>query len=90
MTKVKAKHILVTHQYEAEDLIKKLSEGEEFSELARKHSKCPSAARGGDLGEFGRGRMVKPFEDAAFGLTVGRVSAPVQTQFGYHLIYRYE
>lgn len=86
--KVSAQHILVEQEFEAKDLIKKLDDGAEFSELARDFSKCGSAAQGGDLGEFGRGMMVKPFEEAAFGLEVGQVSTPVQTQFGYHIIKR--
>jgi parvulin-like peptidyl-prolyl isomerase len=89
MSKVSAKHILVQHEYEAQDLVKKLEEGTGFDELAQKFSKCPSGKRGGDLGEFGRGRMVKEFEDAAFALEVGQTSAPVRTRFGYHLIQRY-
>src|SRR4051812_24756169 len=68
--KVKAKHILVEQEYEAQDLLKKLAEGKSFEELAQKFSKCPSGQRGGDLGEFGKGRMVAPFEEAAFGLDV--------------------
>jgi len=87
---IKARHILVTHEYEAQDLVKKLAEGKTFSELAASFSKCPSGKRGGDLGEFGRGRMVPAFEEAAFGLKVNEVSGPVRTQFGYHLIQRYE
>lgn len=90
MEQIKAKHILVEKEYEAQDLIKKLDEGVAFEDLAQKFSKCPSSQNGGDLGAFGKGRMVKSFEDAAFGLNVKEVSAPVQTQFGYHLIYRYE
>lgn len=89
MAKVKAKHILVQHEYEAQDLIKKLEAGESFEDLAGKFSTCPSGKRGGDLGEFGRGRMVKPFDEAAFALQVGQTSAPVRTQFGFHLIHRY-
>lgn len=89
MSTVSAKHILVTHEHEAQDLIKKLSDGSTFEELAEKFSMCPSKAQGGDLGEFGRGRMVPSFEEAAFDLEVGSVSDPVQTQFGYHLILRY-
>jgi parvulin-like peptidyl-prolyl isomerase len=87
--KIKARHILVEQEYEAQDLVKKLSEGVSFEDLARKFSRCPSSARGGDLGEFGRGRMVQAFEEAAFALDVGQVSPPVRTRFGYHLIQRY-
>jgi peptidyl-prolyl cis-trans isomerase C len=86
--KVNAQHILVDSQHEAEDLIKKLEDGTTFEDLARDFSKCPSGKTGGNLGEFGRGMMVPPFEEAAFGLEVGAVSGPVQTQFGYHLIKR--
>lgn len=88
MSTIEASHILVEQSYEAEDLLKKLSEGESFADLAQKFSKCPSGRQGGHLGEFGRGQMVKPFEDAAFALEVDQVSSPVQTQFGYHLIQR--
>ncbi len=87
--KIKARHILVEQGYEAEDLIKKMKSGDEFSELAKKFSKCPSGKNGGDLGEFGKGQMVGSFEVAAFALNVGEISKPVQTQFGYHLILRY-
>lgn len=87
--RIKARHILVEQEFECQDLIKKLGAGESFEELARKFSKCPSKARGGDLGEFGKGRMVPSFEEAAFGLDVNEVSGPVRTQFGYHLIQRY-
>jgi parvulin-like peptidyl-prolyl isomerase len=65
-----------------------ITEGADFGALAQQHSKCPSGQNGGDLGQFGRGAMVKPFEDAAFGLPVGGLSTPVQTQFGYHLVQR--
>ncbi len=81
---------MVKQKYEAEDLLKKLKEGESFEALATRFSSCPSKARGGDLGAFGRGRMVPAFEEAAFALAVDEVSAPVQTQFGYHLIQRYQ
>jgi peptidyl-prolyl cis-trans isomerase C len=87
--KIKARHILVDQEFEASDLIKKLEQGSTFEELAQKFSKCPSKARGGDLGEFGKGRMVPTFEEAAFALKVDEVSGPVRTQFGYHLIQRY-
>ncbi len=83
---VKASHILVNTEAEAEQLINKLNSGSRFEDLARKHSSCPSGKKGGDLGYFGRGQMVKPFEDAAFDLNRGETSKPVKTQFGYHII----
>lgn len=86
---VRAKHILVQTLQEATDLHEKISKNEQdFDSAARTYSKCPSGQNGGDLGFFGQGMMVKPFEDAAFGLNVGGMSLPVQTQFGYHLIQR--
>lgn len=65
-----------------------LQEGADFAALAREHSDCGSAAAGGDLGSFGRGQMVKAFEEAAFGLDVGGTSGVVETPFGYHIIRR--
>jgi len=59
---------------------------EKFAELAKANSACPSSAKGGDLGEFGHGQMVKEFDEVAFKLPVGKVSEPVKTQFGYHLV----
>ncbi len=95
---VRARHILIRaaegdedrRQY-ARDLVASIGDriraGEDFAELARKLSDDPqSAQRGGDLGWFGPGRMVKPFEEAAFGARIGRLVGPVETQFGYHLI----
>lgn len=90
MDSVAAKHILVDAEHEAQDLLKKIEEGTSFEDLALKFSKCPSGKQGGDLGEFGKGRMVPSFEEAAFSLDVDQVSGPVQTQFGYHLIKRYK
>lgn len=87
--KIKAKHILVNQEFEANDLVKSLEAGKSFEQLAKDHSLCPSGKSGGDLGEFGRGQMVKSFEEAAFALQVGEVSKPVRTQFGFHLIQRY-
>ncbi|HQT44703.1 MAG TPA: peptidyl-prolyl cis-trans isomerase [Candidatus Micrarchaeota archaeon] len=83
---VKASHILVDTEAEAKAIHKSVLAGAKFEDLARKFSKCPSGAEGGDLGFFGKGMMVKEFEDAAFALNVGQVSAPVKTEFGYHLI----
>ncbi len=85
---IRASHILVEKEYEAQDVLKKLKEGSSFESLAKAFSKCPSGDEGGDLGEFGKGQMVKSFEDAAFALKAGEVSGPVQTQFGYHIIKR--
>ena len=87
-SRITAQHILVDQEYEAKDVVKKLEAGEEFFKLAKDFSKCPSGKSGGDLGEFGRGQMVKPFEKAAFALKPGEVSKPVKTQFGYHVIKR--
>jgi len=85
---VKARHILVATLNEATELKNKISAGESFAQLAQAHSTCGSSHRGGDLGQFGPGQMVKPFEDATFALKVLEISEPVQTQFGYHLIQR--
>lgn len=86
--KLKARHILVKHEYEAKDLLKKLSEGKSFETLAKDFSLCPSSANGGDLGEFPKGRMVPAFEKALLALNEGEVSGIVRTQFGFHLIKR--
>lgn len=83
---VRACHILVSTEDEANFILRELKAGKDFGELAKKHSACPSKAQGGDLGFFGKGQMVKEFEDAAFTQKVGEVSKPVKTQFGYHLI----
>lgn len=86
--KISAKHILVSHEYEAKDLLKKLSEGVAFEDLARDYSLCPSGKAGGDLGTFSKGQMVPTFEKAVLQLLPGQVSGIVRTQFGYHLIKR--
>ena len=88
MSQISASHILVEKEYEGEDVLKKLKEGNSFESLAKAFSKCPSSAEGGNLGSFGKGMMVKPFEEAAFGLKVGETSGLVRTQFGYHIIKR--
>jgi peptidyl-prolyl cis-trans isomerase C len=84
---MQASHILVDTKEQA-DAIFKEANTLNFGSLAQQHSKCPSKARGGDLGEFGPGQMVKPFEDATLATPPGQISLPVQTQFGYHLIHR--
>ncbi len=84
--KVHAKHILVENKEQAQDILDEIKEGASFDAMARKHSKCPSGTSGGDLGWFGKGAMVKEFEDAAFVLESGQVSEPVKTQFGWHII----
>ena len=93
-----ARHILLTcdkdaseedrkvKEAEATALQKQLAEGGDFAELAMAHSGCPSKAKGGDLGTFGRGQMVKPFEDAAFSQDIDAIGPVVKTDFGYHII----
>ena len=103
MSQVRASHILLMYagsarstatrsKAEAEALIADLhgqvDKGGDFAALAREHSDCPSGSNGGDLGMFGRGSMVKPFEDATFSMAVGDVSDVVETDFGYHIIKR--
>ncbi|WP_336287984.1 peptidylprolyl isomerase [Bartonella sp. CB60] len=84
---VKARHILVKTKKEAESIITRLNKGENFEEVAKKNSTDGSASVGGDLGYFSRGQMVKPFEDAAFGLKVGEYTKkPVESLFGWHVI----
>lgn len=90
ITKVKASHILVSSESEAKALKSEIDEGASFEELAKKYSKCPSGKNGGDLGYFRRGQMVKEFENAAFDTEINKVSDPIKTQFGYHLIKVYD
>lgn len=75
-------------QSQIAEIARQLEEGADFAALAREHSDCGSAAAGGDLGRFGRGQMVKPFEDAVFALEPGATSGVVETVFGYHIIRR--
>lgn len=83
-------HILVRSESEAKAVLDRLSKGEKFTNVAREVSLCPSGKRGGDLGTFGRGKMVREFETAAFALQKGQVSPLVKTKFGYHVIKRLE
>ena len=82
---IHARHILVATEAEAKEVQERLKKGEDFATVAKEKSKDPSA-EGGDLGFFGRGQMLKPFEDAAFSLKEGEISNPVQTQLGWHII----
>lgn len=82
-------HILVQHEYEAQDLLKKLAGGASFEELARVFSKCNSSARGGDLGPIPLGAADENFEEAAVILKSGEMTLkPVRSRFGYHLIWK--
>lgn len=84
---VQAKHILTDSEEKCNDILDAIVNGEKtFEDAAKEFSTCPSKERGGDLGEFGKGQMVKEFEDAAFAAEIGHVVGPVKTQFGYHLI----
>ena len=84
---VNAKHILTDSEETCKEILASVTNGEKiFEDAAKEFSTCPSKERGGDLGEFGKGQMVKEFEDAAFAAEIGQVVGPVQTQFGYHLI----
>jgi len=82
-----ARHILVDDEAFCKELKEKINSGEvSFDEAAREYSRCPSGAKGGDLGRFGQGQMVPEFDKVVFNDEVGVVHGPVQTQFGYHLL----
>ena len=86
--KIRCAHILVEKFSTAQEVLNKLNAGESFGKLAGEYSIDGTRKRGGDLGVFGRGAMVKPFETAAFALQKGQVSGIVKTEFGYHIIKR--
>jgi len=88
VTKIHCAHILVEKLGVAQEIKVKLSKGESFTKLAKQYSIDVSKNKGGDLGLFGRGMMVKEFEKAAFALEKGQISDIVKTQFGYHIIKR--
>ncbi|PGT90434.1 MULTISPECIES: peptidylprolyl isomerase [Bacillaceae] len=84
---IRASHILVADEATAKEVKEKLDAGESFEDLAKEYSTDPgSAQNGGDLGWFGEGAMVKEFQDAAFKLKEGEVSAPVKSDYGFHII----
>jgi len=88
--KVHCAHILVKTEKEANAVLERLKKGEKFANIAMEVSLCPSGKRGGDLGTFSRGKMVKEFEKVAFALQKGQISPIVKTKYGYHMIKRLE
>ena len=86
MASANAFHILVKTEKLALDLLEQINKGGDFSKLAKKHSTCPSRKRGGDLGEFKKGQMVKQFDEVVFKKSLYKVHGPVKTKFGFHLI----
>lgn len=86
MPQATARHILVQTEDECNTLKSQIEGGLEFAEAAKKHSKCPSGAQGGDLGSFGPGQMVREFDEVVFSGEIGKCLGPVKTQFGFHLI----
>ncbi|MGC8648746.1 MAG: peptidylprolyl isomerase [Candidatus Micrarchaeia archaeon] len=86
--KIRCAHILVEKESIAKEILEKLKKSESFSKLAMEYSIDSTRKKGGDLGYFGRGVMVKEFENAAFALKPGEISGIIKTQFGYHIIKR--
>jgi peptidyl-prolyl cis-trans isomerase C len=86
MSKAEARHILVNDEEHCLSLKAQIEAGADFAEIAKEHSDCPSKMQGGDLGSFGRGQMVKEFDDVVFSAELNTVQGPIKTQFGYHLI----
>lgn len=86
MVRAAARHILVGSEDECEKIKSKILEGEEFADLAREYSQCPSGEQGGELGEFSPGEMVPEFDAVVFEAEIGKVHGPIKTQFGYHLV----
>ncbi|MBI5060679.1 MAG: peptidyl-prolyl cis-trans isomerase [Candidatus Aenigmarchaeota archaeon] len=90
MDKVHCAHILLKTEQDAKQALQEVQKGASFAKVAEQKSLCPSKKNGGDLGFFGRGQMVRPFETVAFALQKGQVSQPVKTEFGWHIIKRLE
>ena len=83
---VKASHILVKDEDKIKEINDKIKSGDSFEEIAKENSECPSGQNGGDLGFFGKGKMVPEFETAAFSMDVNQISDPFRTDFGFHII----
>jgi len=81
-----ARHILVADEAQCAALKKEIEEGADFADIAKQHSSCPSAQKGGDLGKFRERQMVKEFNDVVFSAALDQVHGPIKTKFGYHLI----
>ena len=81
-----ARHILVDTEEQCNDLKTQIEGGTDFAEVAKEHSSCPSGSKGGDLGQFGPGQMVKEFDEVVFSGELNQVHGPVKTQFGFHLL----
>jgi len=86
MASASARHILVDTEEQCNELKQQILDGTDFAELAKEHSSCPSGRKGGDLGQFGPGQMVKEFDEVVFSAEINQVQGPVKTQFGYHLL----
>ena len=86
MAKASARHVLVDTEEQCNDLKNQIEAGADFAEIAAEHSSCPSGKKGGDLGEFSPGQMVKEFDEVVFSAELNQVHGPVKTQFGYHLL----
>ncbi len=86
MAQASARHILVENEEICQELKEKIVEGEDFSLVAKEHSKCPSGKSGGELGTFGPGQMVREFDKVVFSANINEIQGPIKTQFGYHLI----
>lgn len=86
MVRASARHILVDTEEQCATLKADIENGVDFGEIAKQYSSCPSGSRGGELGEFGPGQMVREFDEVVFSAPVNTVQGPVKTQFGYHLL----
>jgi len=86
MAKASARHILVDSEAKCSQIKAKIAAGEDFAEMAKQHSQCPSGKSGGALGTFFPGQMVPEFDKVVFNEAVGQVHGPIKTQFGFHLV----